>query len=52
MAAPERGVGIVVLTNSGAGGSIVADLVCTWADWEADIELTGLCRGTTPISGR
>jgi CubicO group peptidase (beta-lactamase class C family) len=52
MAAPERGVGIVVLTNSSAGGSIVADLVCTWADWEADIELTGLCRGTTPISGR
>jgi len=51
MAAPEKGVGIVVLTNSNAGGSIVADLVCAWADWETDIELTGLCRGTKPISG-
>jgi CubicO group peptidase (beta-lactamase class C family) len=51
MAAPEKRVGIVVLTNSDAGGSIVADLVCTWADWETDIELTGLCQGAKPIPG-
>ena len=52
MAAPEKGVGIVVLTNSDVGGSIVADIVCTWADWEAEIELTGLCKGAKPIPGR
>jgi CubicO group peptidase (beta-lactamase class C family) len=52
MASPEKGVGIVVLTNSSAGGSIVADLACAWADWEIDIELTGLCRGTNPIPGK
>lgn len=52
MAAPEKGVGIVVLTDSDVGGSIVADIVCTWADWETDIELTGLCKRTKPIPGR
>lgn len=52
MAAPEKGVGIVVLTNSDVGGSIVADLVCAWADWETDIELTGLCEGTEPIRAK
>jgi CubicO group peptidase (beta-lactamase class C family) len=52
MAAPDVGVGIVVLTNSDSGGSIVADLVCTWADWETDVELTGLCSGTKPIPAR
>ena len=52
MAAPEKGVGIVVLTNSDVGGSIVADIVCAWADWEADIELTGLCDGAKPLPAR
>ncbi len=52
MAVPERGVGIVVLSNSRAGGSIVADIVCAWADWETEIELTGLCEGTKPIPRR
>jgi CubicO group peptidase (beta-lactamase class C family) len=52
MAAPEKGVGIVVLTNSRGGGTIVADIVCTWADWETNIELTGLCDGPNPIPRR
>lgn len=52
MAAPEKGVGIVVLTNSRAGAAIVADIVCTWADWETGIELTGLCDGPKPIPRR
>jgi CubicO group peptidase (beta-lactamase class C family) len=52
MAAPEKGVGIMVLTNSRAGAAIVADIVCTWADWETDIELRGLCDGPRPIPRR
>jgi CubicO group peptidase (beta-lactamase class C family) len=52
MAAPDEGIGIVVLTNSDVGGSIVGDIVCTWADWETDIELTGLCNGSKPIAAR
>jgi hypothetical protein len=52
MAAPGKGVGIVVLTNSRAGAMIVADVVCTWAEWETDIELTGLCHGPNPIPRR
>ena len=49
IADPEKGVGIVVLTNSDAGGKIVADIVCTWGDWETEIELIGLCDGAEPI---
>jgi len=49
IADPEKGVGIVVLTNSDAGGKIVADIVCTWADRETEIELIGLCDGAEPI---
>ncbi|HXG47809.1 MAG TPA: serine hydrolase domain-containing protein, partial [Methylomirabilota bacterium] len=52
MTAPEKGVGIVVLTNSRSGASIVADIVCAWADWETGIELTGLCDGAKPIPHR
>jgi len=49
MAAPEQKVGVVILTNSDNGGRIVADIVCTWVDWETQIELTGLCNGEKPI---
>jgi CubicO group peptidase (beta-lactamase class C family) len=52
MAAAEKRVGIVVLTNASRGATIVADIVCTWADWETDIELTGLCDGPNPIPRR
>jgi hypothetical protein len=41
-----------VLTNSDAGGSRVADIVCTWADWESDLQLSGLCDGPKPIPAR
>ncbi|NIR46654.1 MAG: beta-lactamase family protein [Gemmatimonadetes bacterium] len=52
LAVPEKGVGIVILANSRSGGAIVADIVCAWADWEVDIELTGLCEGATPVPSR
>jgi hypothetical protein len=52
MAVLGKGVGIVVLTNSNAGGSRVADIVCTLADWESDLELSGLCERPKPISAR
>ena len=51
MTLPAAGAGIVVLTNSGVGGRIVADIVCNWADWEDGIELPGLCDGARPIPG-
>ena len=52
MAVPTKGAGIAVLTNSEVGGRIIADIVCTWADWDTEIELTGLCKGARPIPAR
>ncbi len=49
MAASDRGVGIVILTNGSAGAGIVADIVCTWADGDPAMDLGEHCDGPVPI---
>jgi CubicO group peptidase (beta-lactamase class C family) len=38
-AAPERGDGFVVLTNSDRGAAMTDDLMCSWGAWVSDVEL-------------
>jgi hypothetical protein len=40
---PQEASGLVILTNSDAGGKIVAPIVCTWAD-HVSIDMSALCK--------
>ncbi len=42
MALPDRGDGIVILTNSETGGHLAGPIVCNWAEWAA-IDMSPLC---------
>lgn len=43
-ALPDLGAGIVVLTNSNAGGRyVIADTICSWVEWTAGVA-PGVCQ--------